>query len=112
MLIRRDLKTSVLNKQSNQKQNHDISAKFREFFTGDQVLVKDVRVDETWWPGTIAERTGPKSYIVILNDGRVWKRHVDLIRRMDIYDMTEQLQDMGENKSTDHSDVGTHTIPV
>lgn len=27
MLIRPDLKTSVLNKQSNQKQNHDISAK-------------------------------------------------------------------------------------
>ena len=55
-------------------------AKYREFFPGDQVTVKDIR-HETCWPGTIAERSAPKTYIIVLADGRVWKRHIDHIRR-------------------------------
>ena len=57
-----------MNKQSDQKVSHEIHSKFREFFPGDQVLVEDIRTDETWWPMTVAERTMPKSYIVILSD--------------------------------------------
>ena len=26
-------------------------------------------------------RNRPRSYVVVLNDGRVWKRHVDYVRR-------------------------------
>lgn len=110
-LIRPDLKTKVMNKQSDQKHYHDKSTKYREFYTGDQVLVKDVRENETWWPGTIVERSGPKSYVVMLNDGRVWKRHVDLLRKMDIQGFTDQLRDTRETKSVDHSETVTHTIP-
>ena len=29
----------------------------------------------------MVERSGPKSYVVVLDDGRVWKRHLDHIRR-------------------------------
>ena len=29
----------------------------------------------------MAERSRPRSYVVVLNDGRVWKRHVDHVRR-------------------------------
>ena len=28
----------------------------------------------------MAERSRPRSYVVVLNDGRVWKRHVDHVR--------------------------------
>ncbi len=81
-LVRPDLRATVSNKQSDQKTSHDKhSRQFREFFPGDDVLVKDVRENEKWWPSTVAERTAPKSYIVILKDGRVWKRHVDLMRK-------------------------------
>lgn len=54
---------------------------YREFFPGDHITVKDMRRDNTWWPGTIAERSAPKTYIIVLSDGRVWRRHVDHIRR-------------------------------
>ena len=47
----------------------------------DRVLVKDLRKEDTWWPCSETERSGPKSYVVVLNDGRVWKRHVDHVRR-------------------------------
>ena len=63
------------------KQSTMISvAKYREFFPGDRVTVKDIR-HETWWPGTIAECSAPKTYVIVLADGRVWKRHIDHIRR-------------------------------
>ena len=53
----------------------------REFYAGDRVLVKDPRKEDTWWPGSVAERTGPRSYVVVLNNRRVWKRYVDHVRR-------------------------------
>ncbi|ESO93830.1 hypothetical protein LOTGIDRAFT_153303 [Lottia gigantea] len=43
----------------------------------------DFRHKGTWWPGTIAERTAPKSYVVVLRDGRVWRRHIDQMRKGD-----------------------------
>ena len=46
---------------------------FREFCPGDRVLVKDLRKEDTWWPGSVAELSGPRSYVVDLNDGKVWK---------------------------------------
>ena len=45
---------------------------FREFYLGDRVLVKDLRKEDIWWPGSVAERSGPRTYVVVLNDGRVW----------------------------------------
>ena len=56
----------------------------REFYPGDYVVVKDMRKDDTWWPGTVAERSAPKSYVIVLTDGRVWRRHVDHMRRADV----------------------------
>ena len=80
-LVRPSVGLQVANSQSSQKQYHDIHVKYREFYPGDAVLVQDIRKEDTWWLGTIAERTAPKSYTVVLRDGRVWKRHVDHLRR-------------------------------
>ncbi|XP_058023852.1 uncharacterized protein K02A2.6-like, partial [Ahaetulla prasina] len=35
----------------------------------------------SWQKGTILETTGPKSYLVEIEDGRVWKRHIDQLRK-------------------------------
>lgn len=94
-----------MNKQSDKKTNHDIHSEYREFFPGDQVLVKDVRADETWWPSTVAERTAPKSYIVILEDGSIWKRHVDLIRKADYQITVASKLLLGTSRVRQHEDV-------
>ena len=70
-----------MDSQAKQKAMHNVHSKFREFYPGDRVLVKDLRKEDTWWPGLVAERSGPRLYVVVLNDGRVWKRHVDHVRR-------------------------------
>ena len=88
-LVKPNLQDTVMQKQSKQKEHYDAHSKYREFFPGDEVIVKDMRSND-WWPGTIAERSAPKSYIISLKDGRVWKRHVDQVRRttMDNYHPT------------------------
>ena len=83
-LVKPSVATTVEGKQTDQKLHHDKSPNLREFFPGEQVLVKDFRVEGTWHSGTIAERTAPKSYIVSMDDGRVWKRHTDQMRRADV----------------------------
>lgn len=73
--------------------------KFREFYPGDTILVKGLRKEQTWWPGSFAERSGPKSYVVARDDGRVCKRHVDRIRR-DSVDSTV-WEEISEKKGQD-----------
>ena len=35
------------------------------FYKDDRVLVKDLREEHAWWPGSIAERSGPKYYMFL-----------------------------------------------
>ena len=71
-LLRPSTGEKVMDSQAKQKAAHDVHVKFREFYPGDRILVKDLRRENTWWPGSVAERSGPKSYVVVLDDGRVW----------------------------------------
>ena len=81
-LLRPNVGEKVMDSQAKQKAAHDVHARMlRESYPGDRILVRDLRKEDTWWPGSAAERSGPRSYVVVLNDGRVWKRHVDHVRR-------------------------------
>ena len=80
-LVKPEAQTNVIMAQGRQKYYHDWHSKYREFYPGDAVLVKDLRRDKTWWPGTVVERSTPKSYVIVLSDGRVWKQHIDHLRR-------------------------------
>ena len=115
-LIRPNTGEKVLDSQAKQKATHDVHAKFREFYPGDRILIKDLRKENTWWPGSVAERSGPKSYIVVLNDGRAWKRHLDHLRRDSMDSAVSQQEDEREFKS-DAADPapftsGTKDVPV
>ena len=90
--LRPSVGEKVMDSQSKRKATHDAHSRFREFYPGDRILVKDLRKEHTWWPSSVAERSGPKSYVVVLNDGRVWKRHLDHIRR-DTMDSTVAERD-------------------
>ena len=51
----------VMDSQSKQKATRR-HAKFREFFPGDRIWVKDLRKEHKCWPGSVAKQSDPKSY--------------------------------------------------
>ncbi|CAI5795729.1 Hypothetical predicted protein [Podarcis lilfordi] len=53
----------------------------RSFVPGNQVFARNYVGDIPWVPATVVGVTGPRSYQVALEDGRLWHRHIDQLRR-------------------------------
>ena len=76
-LTKPDLASQVAAQQSKMKFHHDRHAKFRELSVGDTILARDHLSKQKWQPGTVLKHSAPHSYQVQLDDGRIWRRHVD-----------------------------------
>ena len=76
------LEERVAGKQANQKSQHDVHSKLRQFEPGQHVMVRDKRptAPTAWIPGVIVQQKGPLTYVVKVLDGLLWKRHVDHLR--------------------------------
>ncbi|XP_026546054.1 uncharacterized protein K02A2.6-like [Notechis scutatus] len=53
----------------------------REFTQHDLVYARNYSGHPLWVPGQVVAITGPKSYRVLLDDGRIWRWHIDQLRR-------------------------------
>ena len=61
-------------KQEQQKIMHDTTAHNCSFSVGQSVLVRNFAAGEQWWiPGHIIEPVGPVSFMIELEDGRIFK---------------------------------------
>ena len=79
-----DVNQTVQNKLLQRKLTRDGTGNVRVFAVGDKVIVKNFNSGHTscsWLLGIVSSITGPLSYAVELNDGRMVRRHVDHIRR-------------------------------
>lgn len=67
------------------------------------VLVKDPRKEQTWRTGSVAELSRLKSYVVVLNDERGWKRHLDHIGRnnVDSAVLEEKVETRAQDEAPD-----------
>ena len=72
----------VMEKQSQQKTDHDNHAKERTFFLGQSVMAKNLRPGPAWIPAVVVERLGPLSYLVETEDRDLWQRHVDHLKEL------------------------------
>ena len=80
-LVRPDLTKRVQDKQCGQAKHHNKSAHDRTFQIGDMVFARNYARGPQWFPGRVQAKLGPVCYNVVLSDGRVWKRHIDQIRK-------------------------------
>ena len=62
------------------------SSSLREFEIGNSVWIRDFMGKDKWVCGSVVKRLGPLTYVVKVMDGRVWKRHVDHLRRKSLPD--------------------------
>ena len=79
-LLRPSTQTQVVTKQAQQKTNHDRHSRTRHLSVGESVLVRDFVHHPKWKEGKIASQLGPLTYLIILEDGRKWKRHIDHVK--------------------------------
>ena len=70
-LVVPDIRSKVLKKQQTQIINHDKKARNRTLQVGDTVSVHNFPSGNGWLPGIIEERSGPLSFQIKLQDGRI-----------------------------------------
>ena len=63
--------------QGMQKANHDKKTKETQYLIGQNVMAKNFRNGPRWLPGVIVEQLGTLTFLVQLDNGMFWKRHVD-----------------------------------
>lgn len=80
-LLKPNLADRVEEKQNQQKVQHDAKAKSRVFSVGDAVYVKNHTPGRRWSAGRIERVTGPVSFEVKMEDGRIRRCHQDQIRQ-------------------------------
>ena len=77
-----DLSQRVEKHQSRQAEQHDNAKPLRSFKVDDPVYVKDFSTpNNAWIPGKVVKVTGPLSYHVEVQPGKVVRRHVDAVRK-------------------------------
>lgn len=88
LFLQRELRTrmgpesenSVMEKQALQKKDHDRRSKLRTLQVGDSVMAKNYREGPQLMPGLVVDRKGPLSYVIQLESGLLWRRHIDQLR--------------------------------
>lgn len=79
-MLRPDTGARVLEKQVQQKQQHDTHAYERTLHIGQSVVARAFSGSSRWLPGVVTRRLGPLTYLIRLTDGTVWRRHLDQLR--------------------------------
>ena len=76
---------------------HDQYCLERELFIGQKVMVKNLRLQgQAWVPGVVAEELGPLTYLIQVEGGMFWRRHVDLLQEMGILSESPEMSSQGD----------------
>ena len=79
-LIAPDVGEHVRDQQDRQQRHHDQHSRTRGFSVGTSVWARNFRDGSCWVKAVIADQLGPVSYLVQLENGDYWRRHVDHLR--------------------------------
>ena len=80
-LLKPRIDKRVLEKQERQKADHDKNVRDRFFSKGEKVFAKNHGKGDKWLYGEIVKKSGPLSFKVKLDDGRVAHYHQDHLRK-------------------------------
>ena len=80
-LLKPGVNEHVEQRQLQQKLSHDKSARRMGFMKGDTVYAQNFGTGQKWIPAVVQEVTGPVSFLVKFQDGRLIRRHQDHLRR-------------------------------
>ena len=75
-----DIGAHVREQQVRQKDQHDRHSHRREFCIGQAVWSRNFRAGPSWVKAVISDLLGPVTYLVRLENGDYWRRHIDHLR--------------------------------
>ena len=99
-LLKPNQRSHVMQKQAQQKTEHDRHAKPREFSIGQSVMARNIRSGPKWVPAVIEEKLGPLSYLVKTSQGELWRRHIDSLKGALLDQTSERREDNSNADST------------
>ena len=81
-LLHPEVSKKVESQQKKQVESHDNSRPLRSFHVKEKVYAKNLTSNTPKWiAGTVTKVTGPLSYVIQLEDGRIVRRHVDHVKK-------------------------------
>ena len=105
-LLKPDVDGTVKQSQARQKAQHDQHARSRSLSVGDSVVARNFSSGPDWLQGVVAKRLGPLTYLVDVLDGRLWKRHIDHVKKCG------NASHIPESLSDTEIDVDTPVVPL
>ena len=94
-LLKPDVQQKVIQKQCKQKLDRDSHCKDRHFSEGERVYVKNFGQGEKWLQGEIVKQKGPVTFEIKLQDGRIFQRHQDHVRKRSTEEQSDSSCDTG-----------------
>ena len=89
-LLKPSSEVEVSNKQAQQKADHDGGKEERVFTAQQAVMVRNYGASRPKWiPGIVMQNRGPLSYAVQTDDGQVWHRHVNQMRKAELVEQAD-----------------------
>ena len=107
--IRPDLGKKTRDVQQKQKQSHDRHARSREFQMEDLVYVKNNGQGDKWEKGKVVGRLGQDMYVVLMEDGRCVRKHLEQLRNREC---TTESNESESDKIESNSDIEEIDIPT
>ena len=92
--VKTDIGKSVEEKQSLQKENHDLKARTRNLSIGDKVFIQNFHRGKPWPLGIILRRAGPFLFMVGITNGQLFRRHLNHLHTR-IVEVPPEEQDLG-----------------
>lgn len=105
-LLHPDVQAKVVQGQEKQKAQRDRRSRDRHFKPGDGVFFRNFAHGLTWLPGVIEHQSGPVSFTVKGEGGRLIRRHQDHLRsRPETVEEDLQSEVLGDSEDRDEVEV-------
>ncbi|XP_056118298.1 uncharacterized protein K02A2.6-like [Rhinichthys klamathensis goyatoka] len=111
-LLHPDVGEKVRIQQEKQKARHDKHARERCFGEGETVFVRNFARGQRWLPGAVLGKSGPRSCVVRLSDGRDVRRHQDHVRSRHVEEQQECEDQVERAEKRENSDVTAVSVPL
>ena len=109
-LLQPDIQQHLQRQQEKQKAHYDTHAKERSLTVGQKVMARNYRTGPSWVPATVTQALGSLTFLVCVQSGDIWKRHLHQLKAVGTYNSpSTSYDDFNQSQDTNDIEPETHT---